>query len=370
MENLKRIEWVDYYKAIAILLVVIGHATGRFNGVIYQFHVAAFFFISGYLSGIEKKSYDQVIVLKFFNLLLPYIFYCVCGVSLFAILQHYNVLKFISAWGTIPSWTENIKHIFSAMYCDWLGATWFLTSLFFAYILSKICLLLDKNRAGVVYILSVLFLYNMGYYYHNMGINSVYFGGIAQYCIIQLYFSAGHLYRRWGDRVKKDNKKIILLLIVINITLFAIFKKKGLVMDLASTSVNTPIKDMVIAGNGICFLICISKLLERIRFDKIKEGMRYIGKNTFGILIYHFFGFKIASLMLSAFGVCGWQVISLLCPPAELADVWWPLYLVISVAFSMLIWHLTTKIQVIKFMSGLDNDRYKKIYKKYEDIIQ
>ena len=98
--------------------------------------------------------------------------------------------------------------------------------------------------------------------------------------------------------------------------------------------------------------------------------MRYIGKNTFGILIYHFFGFKIASLMLSAFGVCGWQVISLLCPPAELADVWWPLYLVISVAFSMLIWHLTTKIQVIKFMSGLDNDRYKKIYKKYEDIIQ
>lgn len=56
MDSLKRIEWVDYYKAIAIVLVVVGHATGRFNGVIYQFHVAAFFFISGYLSKIEKKD--------------------------------------------------------------------------------------------------------------------------------------------------------------------------------------------------------------------------------------------------------------------------------------------------------------------------
>ena len=74
MVDTKRIEWADYYKAFAILLVVIGHATGRFNGYIYQFHVAAFFFISGYLSRIDKKSYDKIIIIKFFNLILPYIF--------------------------------------------------------------------------------------------------------------------------------------------------------------------------------------------------------------------------------------------------------------------------------------------------------
>lgn len=40
MSSMKRIDWVDYYKALAIILVVLGH-TGQFNGIIYQFQVAA-----------------------------------------------------------------------------------------------------------------------------------------------------------------------------------------------------------------------------------------------------------------------------------------------------------------------------------------
>jgi len=35
------------YKAVAICLVVVGHSADIFNGYPYQFHVAAFFFISG-----------------------------------------------------------------------------------------------------------------------------------------------------------------------------------------------------------------------------------------------------------------------------------------------------------------------------------
>lgn len=45
-----RIEWVDIYKGILIVLMVVGHATGMFNAFIYQFHMAAFFFISGFTS--------------------------------------------------------------------------------------------------------------------------------------------------------------------------------------------------------------------------------------------------------------------------------------------------------------------------------
>ena len=47
--QMKRQAWIDYFKAITIILVVIGHATGKFNIYIYQFHVAAFFFISGWV---------------------------------------------------------------------------------------------------------------------------------------------------------------------------------------------------------------------------------------------------------------------------------------------------------------------------------
>lgn len=53
---MKRIEWCDIYKGIMIILVVIGHATGQFNSWIYQFHMAAFFFISGYSGRMAGKS--------------------------------------------------------------------------------------------------------------------------------------------------------------------------------------------------------------------------------------------------------------------------------------------------------------------------
>ena len=371
MVDTKRIEWADYYKAFAILLVVIGHATGRFNGYIYQFHVAAFFFISGYLSRIDKKSYDQIVIIKFFNLILPYIFYGICGLTLFAILQRNHILQYVSSWESIPSWSENIRNMFQGLYCDWLGATWFLVSLFVAYIIAKICLVLDKNRAGVVYVIATFLLYKVGYYYHNTGANYCYLTGFAHYFIIQLYFSFGHLYRKWEYEMKNKIKIVVLpILIVINIVSFLWFRKNGLSMDLVSTTVNTPIVDLLMAGNGICFLISISKLLELMNIKKIKVIFEYIGRNTFGILIYHFLGFKLASLILSLFGVCDWKIISNLCPPAEVSNSWWFIYLIVSVSFSILVWYLTIKICFIKFVSGLENGMYKKIYNKYEEILK
>lgn len=52
VENRKseRLLWVDILKGLLILSVVIGHATGKYNRYIYQFHIAAFFMASGLYS--------------------------------------------------------------------------------------------------------------------------------------------------------------------------------------------------------------------------------------------------------------------------------------------------------------------------------
>ena len=55
-EKNKRIEWIDIFKGLAIILGVIGHSTGQFNGYIYQFHVAAFFFISGWVAKFDNTN--------------------------------------------------------------------------------------------------------------------------------------------------------------------------------------------------------------------------------------------------------------------------------------------------------------------------
>ena len=59
MMDKKRIEWVDIFKALAIILVVVGHSTGKFNAYIYQFHVAAFFFISGWVAKMDVVSFGK-----------------------------------------------------------------------------------------------------------------------------------------------------------------------------------------------------------------------------------------------------------------------------------------------------------------------
>lgn len=44
----ERIAWVDGLRGIAILLVVLGHVNPPFKKIIYGFHMALFFIISGF----------------------------------------------------------------------------------------------------------------------------------------------------------------------------------------------------------------------------------------------------------------------------------------------------------------------------------
>lgn len=49
MQTEKRIDWIDYAKAIGIFLVVVGHtyAGNALTNWIYSFHMPLFFFLSG-----------------------------------------------------------------------------------------------------------------------------------------------------------------------------------------------------------------------------------------------------------------------------------------------------------------------------------
>lgn len=69
----------------------------------------------------------------------------------------------------------------------------FLVSLFTAYIIAKICLVLDKNRVGVMYVIATLLLYRMGYYYHNTGTNDCYLTGFAHYLSLDIYIEDGNM---------------------------------------------------------------------------------------------------------------------------------------------------------------------------------
>ena len=78
----KRIIYIDIYKSMLMILVIIGHLqffeyNSRTLTLIYSFHMPAFLIIAGYISNINKDSkYINIIKKRFNNSIIPYfIFY-------------------------------------------------------------------------------------------------------------------------------------------------------------------------------------------------------------------------------------------------------------------------------------------------------
>lgn len=136
----RRIEYIDYVKAFAIFLVVMGHAIQQLWGTavdcdsilyrfIYSFHMPLFFFLSGfcaYREGRSNKSILTEIQRKAIALLVPYVI-----------------------WGGVRSilLNESIVHcVFFLVH----GGLWFLLCLFeiFAcfYVLERFASSINKNK--------------------------------------------------------------------------------------------------------------------------------------------------------------------------------------------------------------------------------
>lgn len=84
----RRLEWVDAFKGIGILLVIVGH-TSRIPEVtqwIYSFHMPLFFWLSGYL--FHARPPRQFVRRKAFTLLVPYLFFGVVTWLFWALIEN------------------------------------------------------------------------------------------------------------------------------------------------------------------------------------------------------------------------------------------------------------------------------------------
>ena len=78
-----RINWVDYYKAFSIFLIVLGHSVLEHEQLIYflfLFHVPLFFFISGYFEKTEDCDVKNYLYKIVYALVIFLILYGICYV--------------------------------------------------------------------------------------------------------------------------------------------------------------------------------------------------------------------------------------------------------------------------------------------------
>ena len=122
---MKRLGFVDIYKFIGIVLMVMGHIGfgERFDFFIHAFHMPMFFFISGFLYKNNSLGIKKFFVKKFRSLIVPYISFG---------LIHFIVSVFMYGYDV-----NYLKHLLF-INTDGLpiaGALWFLTALFFVDII-------------------------------------------------------------------------------------------------------------------------------------------------------------------------------------------------------------------------------------------
>ena len=75
---MQRINWIDWAKSIAIIMVVFGHIPENTNNFLIRyictFHMPLFFFISGYLSK-RQTNLSKNIKKYWHSLIIPYFIY-------------------------------------------------------------------------------------------------------------------------------------------------------------------------------------------------------------------------------------------------------------------------------------------------------
>lgn len=368
----KRVVWIDIYKALVIILVVLGHATGLFNSYIYQFHMAAFFFISGYTSNIDKRTLSHFIINKFFTILMPLVMFVFMGdvvlyvFEIIGIREYLFDLEYLGFGKTISVFLKT-----GDLYIQFLGACWFLVVLFGVFVIQKIVVKVSGNRFNEVYIFVTLLLYSIGYYFVRNGIiPKLSMFPIDLILIAQLFFAVGCCCKIKIEKynVILLNKKYNLYILILNVIILYFFSQiYPLTVDYPSRHFTNAVLNAIEGVNGIMFCFNISRLLEEIP-KKILNAIIYIGKNSMGIFFFHFAWFKILNCIFYKCNMIELSELKSVVPTTEIGNKFWSVFVLVSLGGSLVGWEILKHIPIMKWLLGFSRESYKNIEKHFKKL--
>ncbi len=85
MEN--KLLWVDNFKNLGILAVILGHIASPLGGFIFSFHMPLFFIVAGFFIKFDL-TFKEFVSKDFKRLVIPYFIFSVVGLGL-EILKRY-----------------------------------------------------------------------------------------------------------------------------------------------------------------------------------------------------------------------------------------------------------------------------------------
>lgn len=293
-----KIEYMDIAKGCAIILVVIGHSGAPITNFIYLFHMALFFFISGYF---YKESYsDNPIKLLFKRLktlYIPFLKYELIYLFLHNFFFRINVYSEKTGYqnqGSIMYSKEQFMYVLKSIIKfvgteQLAGAFWFLTTLFFVNIIfvviSFLVTKIFKKYSEIFRFILVFACFILGNAFTHYNYEFYYCFNVS--LVATFIYYLGYLYKK-NELIIKSN--IVVFLLALGLLIYNSFKGH---IEMGANSYPSPVFFILSSLAGIYLTMYISKLLSNKRLRLLK----YIGKNSFTIMALHFLCFKLVNLI-------------------------------------------------------------------------
>lgn len=275
-KSLSRIKWIDACKGFAIFLVVVGHVADGYirsnifenynNGIIlihsiiYSFHMALFFLISGYTFKIaylkEERIKKNKIKTQLINIFIIF--------TIFTILQW--VVKYM--FKNVVN-TEFTVHDLLLMYIKPMAPYWYLWDLFIFYIIG---VLIYKYKDNQRLIIGILFLSTIicSVIFWTTSV----FWSIFKFLLFLLCFIMGIFW----DKIKKDNFKLIISILGI-----CSYNIANIICN------NEIINHILYVINTLSIVYIIIYIFSKIPKLGNSKILNYLGQHSLEIYVLHCF---------------------------------------------------------------------------------
>ena len=342
-----RDSYIDVLRGIGIISIVIGHASWiitigtwkiPIGPFVYLYHLAIFFFCSGYLFKDNEKEIWSYIEKKLKGLYKPFIIYSVLYIILrnmfikMGILggEEYHVADFLIAI------TNSIT--FNSV-GELLAAFWFLPVLFFSlciftFIHRSTMYIHKRNMQLIIRIFICAAIGIVG-----LIVTEKHYGLLYNMQIVYLMLpivALGHVYEKYMDKV---NTIIGFPGLLFSIFLLEIILKSDVgIINLSEFQIINKYLFYPVTIIGIYFCLCLGKILSYS--NKIKKIIAYVGKNSLHIMALHLLCIKIVDVFACC--ITG-QKDKLSLYPHSFNNIW-IIYYIVGVALPIMIWYSINKV--------------------------
>lgn len=290
----RRLNYLDYMRAIGILLIVMQHAFQYFGvyhkivSYIKGFHVTIFFVISGCLSGIKDEDaceLKKMVINRAKSLIIPYMIFSLI-----------NIFLKVTVLGIQHGFTKEIvKQEITEFFITGNGTVWFLTTLFLVEILFY---LLKGKHKNIIYGLTGVITGGVPFF---MSQDSMPLGIVLRRTMV------GYAFLVWGYFLGKYFLQRIRYKMIVGMILlgagFIIWNKWSFEMSYFSGNFQGMIPAILVNICSVSGILLLLYLLDGKMNRKIRL-LSYFGKNSLIIMVAHPillmcyiypFGYKIAN---------------------------------------------------------------------------